>query len=57
MFLGLTAITSNSYLIAKAYLNIKKKKNKFEGCPLQPSQRELANKTKSWPDQKKKKKK
>ena len=24
----------------------------FEGCHRQPSQRELANKTKSWPDKK-----
>jgi hypothetical protein len=30
-------------------------KNKFDGCHLHPSQRELADKTKSWPDQKKKK--
>jgi len=28
-------------------------KFKFEGCHLQLSQRELANETKSWPDQKK----
>jgi hypothetical protein len=33
-----------------------KKKIKFEGCHQQSSQRELADKTKSWPDQKKKKK-
>jgi hypothetical protein len=26
---------------------------KFEGCHLHPSQRKLADKTKSWPDQKK----
>jgi hypothetical protein len=38
------------------YFNLKKK-NKFEGCPLQPSQKELADKTKSWPDQKKLQKK
>jgi len=27
-------------------------KNKFEGCNLQPSQRELADKNKSWPNKK-----
>jgi len=39
-------------LVFKNYYYFTQKK-KFEGCHLQPSQRELADKTKSWPDKKK----